>query len=162
MGAILIAGVPRSGKSTIARLIAHELGMSYFPVDALVSSLGTLYPELGITHLTYERTATVLDAYQCFRRDLHSAARTKGTPIASGTRAGAETGKEARDVLRVIYVGYPHALPEEKVARIRRYARGGDWTEELDDVSLTAIVERYVPESRAVCRALVGVRRYRR
>jgi predicted kinase len=53
----LVAGAPRSGKSTIARMIARELRMSYFPVDALVSSLGTLHPELGITHLTSNPSA---------------------------------------------------------------------------------------------------------
>ncbi len=173
MSTILVAGVPRSGKSTLARMIARELGMSYFPVDALVSSLGTLHPELGLTHLTsnpsevsrilspmlvelhshlsYERAATVLDAYQCFPLDLHSAARANGIPITS------EAAEGAGDALRVIYVGYPRALPDEKVARIRRHARTGDWNEELDDASLTRIVERYITESRAIaeqCAAL--------
>jgi cytidylate kinase len=33
MGTFLVARVPRSGKSTIAGMIARELSLSYFPVE---------------------------------------------------------------------------------------------------------------------------------
>ncbi len=51
MNHIIIAGVPRSGKSTIAKRAANLLNINYFPFDSLVSTImGNLYPEQGITH----------------------------------------------------------------------------------------------------------------
>lgn len=168
MSTLLIAGVPRSGKSTIARRIAGGLEISYFPVDALVSSLGKLHPELGITHLTsapdevstllspllvelhehlsYERAATVLDVYQCFPEDLRRAAQARGLAVASGGGG-----------FNVVYVGYPSIRPGEKVAHIRCHALPGDWSEHLDDATLTGIVDRYIAESKEIaeqCAAL--------
>jgi chloramphenicol 3-O-phosphotransferase len=155
----VIAGVPRSGKSTIARTLrralATEREASVLPVDALVSTLGATAPDLGITHLTedigavsgrlapmivelarhleYEGGSWILDVYQCTPRDLRSAI------AAAGPRAPAMT---------VWYVGYPSTDAAEKRRDIRTHAQQGDWTEELSDGDLERLVERFISESR--------------
>lgn len=159
MSVVVIAGVPRSGKSTIARklrrALAPEKEASVLPIDALVSTLGATAAELGITHLTedvgavserlapmivelarhleYEGGGWILDAYHCFPRDLYSALE------AAGRRAPGMT---------VSYVGYPTADVRRKRSEIRTHARPGDWTEELADADLERLVERFVSESR--------------
>ncbi|MFW5785760.1 MAG: hypothetical protein ACOCYC_00830 [bacterium] len=162
MASILIAGVPRSGKSTIARKVAEATGATYFPVDALVSTLGSLYPELGITHFTddpggvsthlapvlvelqghlhYERMAVVLDAYQCFPNDLVAALKHRHLPPPNAGDAP----------FGVAYVGYPHADVKSKSEEIRTHARADDWSQSLDDAALEKLVERYIRESREI------------
>ena len=162
MESILIAGVPRSGKSTIARRVAEAGGAAYFPVDALVSTLGSLYPELGITHYTeeprgvsthlapvvveleqhlqYEGMTVVLDAYQCFPRDLVAALSHRHLALPTGEGAG-----EAP--FAVVYVGYPEADVRAKTEDIRAHGRAEDWAQALDDDALAQLVERYVRES---------------
>ncbi len=162
MESILIAGVPRSGKSTIAQRVAEAGGATYFPVDALVSTLGSLYPELGITHYTeeprgvsthlapvvvelqqhlqYEGMTVVLDAYQCFPRDLAAALKHRRLALPTGEGAG-----EAP--FGVVYVGYPEADVKGKTRDIRAHARVEDWAQALDDAALENLVERYIRES---------------
>jgi len=48
---ILVAGVSRSGKTSLAKKLCGHLEMSYFPLDSIISSLEKLYPENGIQHL---------------------------------------------------------------------------------------------------------------
>lgn len=170
MATLLVAGVPRSGKSTIARAISRGPGFSYFPVDALVSSLGKLHPEVGITHLTdnpqtvsralsplvvelhthlnYERLDVVLDAYQCFPTDVDAAIRSAGRHVVAHPTDWQKAQRDTADTIGVVFVGYPSATVREKVAQIRRHAQPGDWSEDVDDASLGAIVERFVAESR--------------
>jgi len=88
---IIIAGVPKSGKSTVSKQLQKRLNMSYLPCDSLISTLGKLHPQLGITHfekasvvskkvapflaelikhIEYEKEAIILDVYQLFPHDL--------------------------------------------------------------------------------------------
>lgn len=82
---VILAGVPRSGKSTISKIIFEKYNYSYIPFDSFVSTFNKLYPELGITHyddykivskkiapfvkelinyLIYEDISVVIDIYQ--------------------------------------------------------------------------------------------------
>ena len=47
---VIIAGVSRAGKSTLAKKIAKDYQMSYIPFDSIVSTLEELYPQTGISH----------------------------------------------------------------------------------------------------------------
>ena len=50
MKPIIICGVPRAGKSTLANALNKELGFSRIPTDPLVTAFERVYPELGIKH----------------------------------------------------------------------------------------------------------------
>lgn len=45
---IIIAGVPRAGKSTIAQRIAHELGYQHISMDSVIAGIEKVFPETGI------------------------------------------------------------------------------------------------------------------
>lgn len=153
---IIIAGVPRSGKSTVSKQLQKRLNMSYLPCDSLISTLGKLHPQLGITHfekagvvskkvasflaelikhIEYEEEAMILDVYQLFPYDL---------------------GRyELNRQHKVAFFGYPDIAAEEKLNDIRKHARPGDWSEELPDTDLLSIIDRYIAESniiRAECK----------
>ncbi len=45
---IIIAGVPRAGKSTISQLIAKKLGYQHISMDSIIAGFEKVFPEVGI------------------------------------------------------------------------------------------------------------------
>lgn len=45
---IIIAGVPRAGKSTVAKMIAHKLGYQHISMDSVIAGIEKTFPETGI------------------------------------------------------------------------------------------------------------------
>ena len=45
---IIIAGVPRAGKSTISRMISREFGYQHISMDSINAGFERVFPELGI------------------------------------------------------------------------------------------------------------------
>jgi len=45
---IIIAGVPRAGKSTISRMISKEFGYQHVSMDSINAGFESVFPELGI------------------------------------------------------------------------------------------------------------------
>ena len=42
------AGVPRAGKSTVAKMIAHKLGYQHISMDSVIAGIEKTFPETGI------------------------------------------------------------------------------------------------------------------
>lgn len=148
---ILIAGVSRSGKTTLAHKLCRRFGMSYFPLDPIVSTLENLYPDMGIQHLDdnlefskqlavfiaefkrhleYEDLDMVVDTYQLFPDDYVEVLLERAFPI--------------------VYLGYPHILAEDKLLDIRKYQRKKDWTQDVDDHQMIPILIQYIAESKVM------------
>ena len=49
---IIIAGVPRSGKSTVSRLLSRRYGYQYISMDAVIAGFEACFPETGVN--TYQ------------------------------------------------------------------------------------------------------------
>ena len=45
---IIIAGVPRAGKSTISQMIAHKYGYQHISMDSIIAGIENVFPETGI------------------------------------------------------------------------------------------------------------------
>ena len=45
---LIIAGVPRAGKSTLSRMAAGELGWQHVSMDAIIAGFERCFPETGI------------------------------------------------------------------------------------------------------------------
>lgn len=45
---IIIAGVPRSGKSTISQKISNHLGYQHISMDSIIAGIESVFPETGI------------------------------------------------------------------------------------------------------------------
>jgi hypothetical protein len=148
MKTILIAGVPRSGKSTIAKKILHTGIYVYIPYDSIISTLQNLYPQLGITHykssrivskkisqfleefithITYENLDTIIDIYQLYPEDI--------------------TNSALFNKKNIIYTGYPTISIEQKYNEIRTCAKKGDWTEYIPEKELKKHIKKFVDES---------------
>ena len=153
---IILGGVPRSGKSSLAQALCRQSAYSHIPFDSIISTCGTIFPEHGISHyiphlkacqavkpfffewirhLEYERIPVVIDAYHVRPQDL------RNDPICSR--------------YTVLFVGCPSVACDKKCASIRQYARLGDWTESLSQEELRQLVKRYISESRSLMEACV-------
>ena len=105
---IILAGIPRSGKSTVGKKISGKHKYSYLPFDSFVSTFNKIYPELGITHyddykvvskkiapflkelinhLNYEELSMVIDIYQLTPDDVKK--------------------NELDKVSKIVFFGYP-------------------------------------------------------
>lgn len=45
---IIIAGVPRAGKSTVSQMIAKQLGYQHISMDSVIAGIEKVFPETGI------------------------------------------------------------------------------------------------------------------
>lgn len=141
----IVAGIPRSGKSLACKEAAKESGILYIPFDSIVSTMHDLYPDLKISHylesqdvskrvapflksfikhLKYEKIDFIIDVYQLYPVDVIQ-------------------NKIDADF---IFLGYPSANIDEKLSQIRKYASPGDWSENLSDTQMKAIIEKYINE----------------
>ena len=151
---IILGGVPRAGKSSLAQALCRQSPYSHIPFDSLISTFGTIFPEHGISHyvphpraceavkpfffewirhLEYEQIPVVIDAYHVRPQDL------RDDPICSR--------------YTVLFAGYPSVTCDKKCESIRQYARPGDWTESLSQEELRQLVKRYIIESRRLMEA---------
>jgi len=149
---ILVAGVSRSGKTTLAKKLCSQIEMSYFPLDSIISTLENLHPEMGIKHLDdnlvfskklavfiseftkhleYEDLNLIIDSYQLFPVDYVEVLSERGLPI--------------------FYLGYPHLSVEEKLSDIRKHQRQQDWTYLVDDCEMIPILSQFIHESKIMC-----------
>jgi len=146
---VIIAGVSRAGKSTLAKKIAKDYQMSYIPFDSIVSTLEELYPQTGISHqdeniemsksiavflkgfmkhLEYEDINYVLDLYQVFPSDIKDLFKA--------------------DTHILIYLGYPYLCAEDKLIHVRKHAREKDWTNRVEDAEMIRILDLFIKESK--------------
>ena len=147
---IIIVGASRSGKTTLAKQLTKELNISHYPFDAFVSTLEELYPENGIKHeddnkemstklarllqvfikhMNYEDMNYLIDLYNIYPKDLQ--------PILD-------------DNMVVVYLGYPHVDPHQKLEDIKKYARSKDWTNDVSDEEMLEIVKLFIKENKAM------------
>ena len=150
---IIIAGVSRSGKTTIAKRLCKDSNFNYIPIDSLISTLEKLYPETGlkhlddniefspklaeflsefISHIKYEDIDVILDLYQLFPIDHQN--------ILSDTK------------IPIIYLGYPGMTVKEKLLKIKQHSRSKDWTNNTEDEEMIDIIGFWKTESQIMKR----------
>jgi adenylate kinase family enzyme len=147
----IIGGVPRSGKSILSKRLCSELNITYFPLDSLVSTFGRVFPQLGITHTSASDHLAVCSRLWPFIREwiTHLVYEDLSFLIDGYHLQPTNIRKDINpQAFNILFLGYPDAQPAQKAAEIRQYARIGDWTETLDEEALSALVRRYVDESK--------------
>lgn len=57
---IIIAGVPRAGKTTIASRISKKYGYQHISMDAIIAGFETVFPQLGISTMVEMESVDIL------------------------------------------------------------------------------------------------------
>ena len=149
----LVGGASRSGKTRLARLLLERRGVAYFPVDALMKGFVNGYPAFDLDPETSallrgEMLSPILRALAVNLLEEH---RYHPDYLLEGDEIlpafAVELAAAYPGQVRACFLGYVHAVPEEKLRLIRRFEP--DWAEYYgDDRLVLAFLGEQVAYSR--------------
>ena len=153
---LIIAGVPRAGKSTLARRLAQEYGYQYISMDAIIAAFEKCFPETGVN--TYQGLSS-MDTLRLISGKMAPFLRAM---LESGQYDRGENGavvdmyqllpedyeKNFRGAnTEIIYLLSSDVTPEEQFALQKRYDTARDYTFFKTDEELKEGAEYIVEQS---------------
>lgn len=153
---LIIAGVPRAGKSTLARRLAQEYGYQYISMDAIIAAFEKCFPETGVN--TYQGLSS-MDTLRLISGKMAPFLRVM---LESGQYDRGENGavvdmyqllpedyeKNFRGAnTEIIYLLSSDVTPEEQFALQKRYDTARDYTFFKTDEELKEGAEYIVEQS---------------
>ena len=170
MKSLIIIGVPRAGKSTLATGVARKIGMANNPVslisaDALMGGLQSLqkvsfwysYMYRPIKHLIpvlAQKYKQLLNHnLSAFSKIALAEQDAFSTVIYEGCYLGPSDAIHMFDPERfkIVAIGYPNITPEQKTADIRKYDKNTH-IQRLDDKQLYEYIHSLIKASRKMAR----------
>jgi hypothetical protein len=147
----LIGGVSRSGKTLLAQKMVRKKRIPYYSLDALISTLTSAVPELGI-HYDLPFIGKAEKAWSFTRETLGYFHYEEESYVAEGDcilpHQIAELMKEKSKDIRCCFMGYSLTSPTEKLELVRKHAiRKNDWTYEYDDCELLEKIVNFIEYS---------------
>lgn len=153
---IFIAGVARSGKSTLSKKLKESGKYNYIPLDYFTSSLKHNFPEVQITsNVVIDRVSSKKLAL-LLSRVIKIMDNSNERFIIDSAHILPQDIIEYldRDKWDIYYFGYPSISPDDKLKLIRKYDKESDWTFKKSDEELLSILEQLINisvEIKAVC-----------
>ncbi len=143
---IFLIGPSRCGKTTTASILQNEYGYTHIIMDAVIETMNEVAPELGIRHGNLE-SAEFKSFLQSYCKNLFKYTKHN---IIDLEVLSPEFAKEMldSDESTAIYMGYPSITPQEKMAQIRKYDNQFDWTRNLSDDELLAVLTKNIETSK--------------
>ena len=139
---LLIIGVPRSGKTTLAGLMCERYGFSLVSIDALVATFGNLFPELGV-HLEPEKSEPLVAKFvfeYVYRLNQEFPERHF---VIEGCHISPQTSATCSEC-DVVCLGYPELTAEQFLNRVRQT----DWAASKPDDEILQMGEYFVGQSK--------------
>lgn len=141
---IIIAGVPRSGKTTACSLLANSNQYQHLCMDALVDSFETVFPELGITTYTKNPDTMIQEMSEKLAPFINSLV-TRNNYDKLNYKLAIDLlelvpkdyyNKIDKNFADVYFFGTPDLTPEENFEKIRKFDTEDDYTYYLSDKNL--------------------------
>lgn len=149
---IFIAGVARSGKSTIATKVCKKLGYNHYPMDYVVASLKRNFPECNIVSnvvISDENSQRVALLFSTIINIIESS--EEKFIVDSAHVLPKDIIKYLdKDKWDIYYVGYPESSKEEKFNIIKKYDKPSDWTYNKTDEELLGRLEKLIEISKEI------------
>lgn len=150
MTTYIIAGVPRSGKSTVRRKLLKDHRISGFSTDLIREALIRGIPEFGIKSEQDDITrAHILWPY--FREILVERQNYNDDLVIEGTNFLPEHLQEfgSNTDYKLCFLGFPNIDPQEKLRQIRIAQDTDDnWTDDYTDEELLPTIEKWIRDSK--------------
>ena len=159
---ILIWGVPRSGKSTLAIMIRQEIGHSVIQLDAIKSVYDVIRPEdkISAPETTNNDEARMMAKMvtrliQCLswgnaRGEFHIYEGVSFDMDTILTALPKEKFPVSLDNFIIICLGYTEISPEEKAKEMVLYETPRDWNYKMSAETIKAHCETFCDESKFV------------
>lgn len=142
---ILIIGVPRAGKSSLANMICDKFGCGLISIDAIVATFYKIFPELGM-HEEPEKSEPILSKFIFeYMHQLYQENPTRKY-VVEGCHLSPETAVEntCSETCDIVCLGYPDLTPEQFLVR----ARKTDWASAKDDLEILQMGEYFIRQSK--------------
>lgn len=145
MNNILISGVPRSGKTTLAMMLAKELpNYHIISLDCLRNSFDDIFPELNINPRGGENC--FVDFPRFISRVLYwNKKDLKGqfNYIIEGTQILPDIAKELFNDCEIIYLGHGDLNSDEILSNIRKYDTPDTYSYKRNDATMLKSIEKH-------------------
>lgn len=149
---IFIAGVAKSGKSTLAEIICEHDKYNHIPLDYFASSLKHHFPETKITSNVIIQKESSANLALLLSRVMNIMNDKEEPFIIDSAHILPKDiikyiDKEKWDI---IYIGYPNITPKDKFNLLRKYDSKDDWTRKRTDEELLNTIEQLVALSKEI------------
>lgn len=149
---IFIAGVAKSGKSTLAEKICANKTYNHIPLDYFASSLKHNFPESKITSNVVIQEESSANLALLISRVMNIMNDKEELFIIDSAHILPKDIIKYidRDKWDIYYVGYPNITPQDKYNLLRKYDSSSDWTRKRTDEELLETVTKLVSLSKQI------------
>ncbi len=153
---LVIIGNSRSGKTTLANMVAKKYKFNIVSMDAMVYAFDQNLPQLGIRHLRelrspncYELLVPFVASYANWLLE-YSLADTN--IIVEGSWAKPRHASEifSKEKFKIVALGYPDISPEQMFNEIRKKDKPNSWTKTLTDDKLLVRCKESIEKSKVL------------
>lgn len=149
---IFIAGVARSGKSTLARKLKESKEYNHIPLDYFTSSLKHNFPDTKIVSNVVIDPLSSKNLSLLLSRVIEIMNNQEEKFIIDSAHVLPQDIIKYLDKNKwdIYFVGYPNITAEEKLSIIRKYDSEFDWTFKKSDEELLDILEQLIHLSKKI------------
>lgn len=154
---LIIAGVPRVGKSTLCHELARRGHYEHIESDTLSFAFQNTFPETGISHTDLWKLKETSKPFSKFLSSWVNEIQNSGNCKKIDYKVVLDLyhivpedfntyfSKENCDIY---FLGYPNISVEEKLKQIRHFDTVDDWTLNTSDEKLRMHIETYIEISK--------------
>lgn len=153
---IILAGVPRSGKTTLSAKLAETLEYQHLAMDAILMSFDKVFPEMGILHTDcwdFTETSTKFIPFVKRMTEAQFDYKVASCDYKMVLDLYHITPKDFsenidRNLCDIYFLGYPNISVEEKFQQIRKFDTESDWTSQSADDVVLEHITKYIEISK--------------
>lgn len=150
---IIIAGVPRAGKTTLCSYLAKSLKYQHLAMDAIIMGIEVAFPETGVKHTDRWDLLSTGKNWTNFIKKISSTSNYDKLPYRLAFDMYHITPKEYIENIDssccdIIFIGYPNISIDEKFKQIRQFDSIYDWTSQRDDSIVKEHIKDYIEISK--------------
>ena len=139
---LIIIGAPRSGKSTLARMMRDTHGHNILCLDDLASAFEKNFPDVGVTIGGDLANSPLLISFvknyvHGFTQWAYPGIPTIIEGVHISPKDAVELASIAPDQFQIIVLGYPNITVADKISQMRKHDGPRDWSSEETDEELS-------------------------
>lgn len=150
---IIIAGVPRAGKTTLCSYLAESLKYQHLAMDTIVEGLEVAFPETGIEHTDCWEFLPTCKKLIPFIKKVSSTSNYDKLSYRLAFDLYHITPEDYikninKNYCDIYFLGYPNVSVEEKFKQVRKFDTIYDWTNGKEDVVVKEHIKDYIDISK--------------
>lgn len=150
---VIIAGVPRAGKTTLCSFLANSTKYQHLTMDTITKALEVSFPETGIVHTKCWDFLDTSKKLIKFVQNIVSTYKYDKLPYRLALDLYHITPQDYienidKDCCSIYFLGYPDISLEEKFNQIRIFDNDYDWTSRRKDDELLEEIDKYIEISK--------------